>query len=516
MSNALSEYVSLLIKDSQSMSQINMQKHIIVSERSDCSNDILFREQKQRYLKRIVILGFGSIGSGLLPVIYDLFQDPDITVITADERNSKVAESYPINHKVQRVTKENYASVLQQHLTNGDFLVNVSVDVSSLDLISWCQTHEVLYIDTVIEPWEGNYTDPSKPMQERTNYFLRQELLQYKASSASPTTAVVAHGANPGLVNHLVKEALLLIAARAGATAAPPRTREDWVRLAHDLGVKAIHIAERDTQRRAAPKQRGEFVNTWSVDGFVAEASQPSELGWGTHERAVPADAGRHPPSALHHPAVGCPSIFLARPGAATRVRSWTPGEGPMHAFLITHNESVSIADYFSGVVGGRPYRPTVLYAYHPCDAAVASLHELAGRGLRPPERRTVLGPDDVLDGADELGVLLLGSPHGSLWYGSRLSAAQARAAAPHNTATTLQVAAAVAAGMRWAAEHPREGVVEADALPHDRILGLCRPYLGDLVAAWTDWTPLHGRSGLFPEPADPDDPWQFVNFRVA
>ena len=465
---------------------------------------------------QIVILGFGSIGSGLLPLLYDTFHEPKITIITADDRNENIAKSYHVAHKVMSITKDNYSAILEQHLDQGDFLVNVTVDVSCLDLIAWCQTHEVLYIDTVIEPWGGHYTNSSRPAQERTNYFLREELMKYKRCNEHPTTAVIAHGANPGLVNHLVKEAILLVAARDGVPRAEPRTRQQWVCLAHDLGIKAIHIAERDTQRRAAHKERGEFVNTWSVDGFIAEGSQPSELGWGTHERKLPDDAGRHPPDPAADPAVGCPSIFLHRPGATTRVRSWTPGEGPMHAFLITHNESISIADHFSGVVDGAPYRPTVLYAYHPCDAAVASLHELAGRGLRPQERRTVLGPDDVLDGADELGVLLMGSPHGSLWYGSRLSIAQARAAAPHNTATTLQVTAAVAAAMRWAVDHPRAGIVEADDLPHARVLGLCRPYLGDVVAAWTDWTPLEGRSGLFPEPADPDDPWQFVNFRVA
>ena len=58
---------------------------------------------------------------------------------------------------------------------------------------------------------------------------------------------------------------------------------------AQRLGVKGIHIAERDTQRARDPKPRGMFVNTWSVEGFVSEGLQPAELGWGTHEKALPA-----------------------------------------------------------------------------------------------------------------------------------------------------------------------------------------------------------------------------------
>ena len=57
-------------------------------------------------------------------------------------------------------------------------------------------------------------------------------------------------------------------------------------------GVKGIHIAERDTQRARTPKPQGEFVNTWSVEGFVAEGLQPSELGWGTHEKTMPPGGG--------------------------------------------------------------------------------------------------------------------------------------------------------------------------------------------------------------------------------
>ena len=76
--------------------------------------------------------------------------------------------------------------------------------------------------------------------------------------------------------------------------AGEPSSREQWAKLAHTLGIKVIHVAERDTQVTNVPKQVNEFVNTWSVDGFVSEGAQPAELGWGTHERHFPADGGRH------------------------------------------------------------------------------------------------------------------------------------------------------------------------------------------------------------------------------
>ena len=83
-------------------------------------------------------------------------------------------------------------------------------------------------------------------------------------------------------------------------------------------------------------------------------------------------------------------------------------------------------------------------------------------------------------------------------------------------TATVITTATAVVAGMIWAIENPRRGVVDADELDHDRILAIQEPYLGRLVGAYTDWTPLDNREGdLFPEDIDRDDPWQFQNVIV-
>jgi homospermidine synthase len=112
--------------------------------------------------------------------------------------------------------------------------------------------------------------------------------------------------------------------------------------------------------------------------------------------------------------------------------------------------------------------------------------------------------------------VLLMGQRGGVYWYGSQLSIDEARRVAPHNNATSLQVTAAVLAGMVWAIEHPRAGIVEPDEIDFARILEIARPYLGEVVGVRGDWTPLDDRERLFPEDLDRDDPWQFKNIRVV
>jgi homospermidine synthase len=459
---------------------------------------------------RILFIGFGSIGQGTLPlVLRHVGTTPDrITIVTADDAGAAEAAKFGVKVIKEPLTRENFRRVLNPLVGRGDFVLNVSVDVSSIALIKFCWEKGAMYLDTCIEPWPGGYTDPTVPAARRTNYALREEALALRNGNARAPTAVITHGANPGLVSHFVKQALINLAGDLGLEAGNPKTRAEWGDVARRIGVKVVHIAERDTQVSSIPKAPGEFVNTWSIDGFVSEGSQPAELGWGTHERNFPRDGKRHD--------FGCMSaIYLMQPGAGTRVRTWTPNAGHFHGFLITHGESISISDYFTVRDGAQVvYRPTVHYAYHPSDAAVLSVHEFAGRNYILQDRKRIL-MDDITKGIDELGVLLAGHKKNAYWFGSQLSIDEARKLAPYNSATSLQVTVACLSGMVWAMENPNQGVVEPDEMDYKRNLEICMPYLGPVVGKYSDWTPLTDRERLFPEDVDKSDPWQFKNVRV-
>jgi homospermidine synthase len=209
-------------------------------------------------------------------------------------------------------------------------------------------------------------------------------------------------------------------------------------------------------------------------------------------------------------------AIYLMQPGAGTRVRTWTPKAGHFTGFCITHSEAIALADYYTVRDGAQVvHRPTVHYAYHPCDSAIVSIHELVGRNYVQQERQRIL-MDDITKGIDELGVLLAGHKKNAYWYGSQLSTEEARKLAPYNNATSLQVTSAVLAGVVWAMENPNCGVVEPDEMDFRRCTDICMPYLGPVVGQYTDWTPLHERERLFPEDLDKSDPWQFKNVRVV
>jgi homospermidine synthase len=470
--------------------------------------------EKHSFNGKILIIGCGSIGQGVIPLLLKHFTiTPDrMAIVTADNRGENIAKEYGIPFVIDPLLEHNYQDIVKQYVGPGDYIVNVSVDVSSAALIEYCLRNKIFYIDTVVEPWFGYYTDPSLSVSDRSNYALREQALALRTLDLGGphTTAIIAHGANPGLVSHFVKEAILNVARDTGCATEVPKTREAWARLAKELGIKVIHIAERDTQVSPIPKKIGEFVNTWSIDGFHSESCQPSEMGCGTHEKTVPADGREHDFGSK------C-AIYLEKPSFMVKTRSWTPTAKAQHGWVVTHHESISIADYFTLFEDGKAvYRPTVHYAYHPCDGAVLSLDELAANNGELQKEQRLINSEVLPGGVDELGVLLMGHAKNAYWYGSRLSIDEARKIAPHNNATSLQVTSSIVGAMAWALQNPTKGIVDADEIDHEVLMNVARPYLGEMIGEYTDWTPVQGRGKLFPETFDAEDPWQFENFRVS
>jgi homospermidine synthase len=427
-----------------------------------------------------------------------------LVIVSADDEGYEEAKIAGCVFIKGSLTVDNYRVFLADFLSRGDVLLNVSINVSSVALITWCQRYAVHYVDTCIEPWRRNLENGKLPLFERTNYSLRDEVLSLGRQGNWESTALVAHGANPGLSFHFLKRALLDLATICGARSREshdePNTQGQWASLAYALDVRVIQIAERDSQVDIHSKESDEFVNTWSVNGFLAESCQPAEVGWGSHESMLPADASVH--------TQGCrSSICLNQRGAATRIRSWTPAAGEGDAFLISLFDAVAMSDYLSVHRNGRLiYRPTVYYAYRPCDDAQRSLLELEERGWQWQSRSRLL-KDGLNGGEDELGVLLLGPRFGGYWYGSRLSLEEARRQAPCNSATSLQVAAGVLSGLSWVQRHPCAGLVEPGDLAHDFILRTAGRYLGAVGGVMTNWASSDNYAG--------DETYQFGSYLI-
>lgn len=475
---------------------------------------------------RVLFVGYGSVAHCVLPILVKQLQVPpqNITVLDFEDRGDELgAWTVQGLHWIrQRVTPENLDQLLVRFLSAGDLLIDLAWNIDCCDILTWCHDHGVLYINTSVEVWDPYERSDQQHPTAGTLYRRHMALRKLAAGWDAPgPTAVLEHGANPGLVSHFTKQGLLDIAARMESDGKLASVAGDEIRravaeraydqLARKLGVRVIHVSERDTQITREPKQVGEFVNTWSIAGFHEEGVAPAELGWGTHEKSLP-------PLAYEHPEGPRNQICLARMGINTHVRSWVPYQG-IRGMVIRHGEAFTISDRLTVWEEGRAvYRPTVHYAYCPCDAAIASLSELRGRNYRLQDKLRIM-KDEILQGEDILGVLLMGHAYRSWWTGSILSIEHSRTLVPHQNATTMQVAVSVVAAASWMVQNPDCGILLPEDLPHEYVLKIAKPYLGSFVSIPSDWTPLADQADFFGPYGRPDldldDPWQFKNFLV-
>lgn len=473
---------------------------------------------------KILVIGLGGVARCTLPLLFKHLKVPpknytvmDFDGVEAEVRKVTGAGAKFVRNKVER---HNMGELLGQYAGKGDLIIDLAWNIGCNDIVQWCHDHEVLYINTSVELWDPYEGAADKLPPDRTLYVrhmsMRRMIAGWKDSKGA--TAVLDHGANPGLVQHFTKQALQEMGekwlndfpkadgARREKITSALKSRA-WNHLAHQLGVKVIHISERDTQLTREPKRINEFVNTWSIEGFYEEGTAPAEMGWGTHERTLP-------PGAHVHKSGPGNQICLEAFGINTWVRSWVPC-GEITGMVVRHGESFSISEFLTVLEDGHPvYRPTVHYAYCPCDAAINSLHELRMRNyeMQPALR---LMNDDITEGRDELGCLLMGHDYKSWWIGSLLDIEETRKLAPNQNATTLQVAASVLAAVNWMIRNPKAGVLLPDYLPHEEILRDAKPYLGPFYSKPVDWTPLDHWTGLAAHGRKPDekDVWQFGTF---
>jgi len=476
---------------------------------------------------RILFLGCGSVAQCTLPVVLEELEiAPErVTVLDMVDNRDRIASELAkgVTYLVDQITPESLGEVLGRHLQAGDICLDLAWNIDCNEILQWCRDHGVRYVNTSVEVWDPYGDAAALHPLDRTLYVRHMRLRRLIASwpANDGPSAVVEHGANPGLVSHFTKQALEEIAQRAlrertlqASETAIERALADtaYNRLAQLLGVKAIHISERDTQISDKPKEVDEFVNTWSVDGFYEEGVAPAEMGWGTHER-------RLPPNAYQHSGEGPGNqICLGQMAHKTWVRSRVPS-CEIVGMVIRHGEAFTICDHLTVWDGPRPvYRPTVHYAYCPTDAAIASFLELEMRQYRMQPRTRIMN-DEILSGRDELGVLLMGHPYKSWWTGSQLSIDEARALVPHQNATTLQVAASILGALVWMINRPNEGVRVPDELPWREVMDVAYPFLGTCFSGPIDWDPLVTRVDFYDRwngrYYDRDDPWQYTNFML-
>ncbi len=474
------------------------------------------------FKSKVLIIGYGAVSKCTLPILLRHVNIPLEHITIIDLKNKaqdlKAWTTGGLRFFKRKVTKENFDQILSEYLAEGGLLIDLAWNIDCCELVQWCHDHNVMYVNTSVEAWDPDAEKFTASPYEKTLYFRQMKLHELTKDWHDGPTCVVDHGANPGLISHFARQGLCDIARRmiTDDIAPDPKKMENLIReqnfaeLAMETGIKVIHCSERDTQISRSPKIVDEFVGTWCIEGLREEGTAPAEIGWGTHEKELPDKA--------YIPTVGPKNeIFLTKMGVNTWVRSWLPND-EIVGMVIRHGEAFGISDRWTVWKDGVAiYRPTVHYAYLPCDATVASLHELRGRNYELQPKLRILNDWEIISGSDTLGALLMGHPYTSWWTGSILSIEEAKDLAPGQNATTVQVGLGIVTAVMWMIANPKRGFCLPDDLPHEFVLDIARPYLGEFYSGASDWTPLKNREVYFKENPDNDydreDVWQFKNF---
>ena len=197
-----------------------------------------------------------------------------------------------------------------------------------------------------------------------------------RSRAAAPIPAWGASGCSRRRCSRLAED--------TGRPTGLPADRAAWARLMQALGVRGVHIAERDTQAGRDAKPVGSFC-----EHLVGRGVRGGELPAG---RARLGHARRWFPPNGHRHATGCKAAICIDPPGADRGPHLVPAAGPQFGFLVTHNEAISIADYYT--VGDRRRPSTGRPATTPTTPATTR----SCRCTRPSARagcRSASNPDE-------------------------------------------------------------------------------------------------------------------------
>ena len=476
-------------------------------------------ENKRQYNGKIYMFGFGAIGKPILYMILKLtsVNPNNVTVIGKEDRIRGQSYFKPLGVNFMEKTKidgSTYRNILA-NVKQNDIIVDCAYDISTHDMINFCQEKGCHYINSCIEWW--NYKDVNDPIKYSL-YYKHEELEKLnKGFTQKNFNAIISMGCNPGNVSIWTKIGLEKIAKQMNINIDGLTHAE----ISQRIGVEVIHISERDTQKTTKPKQVNEYCNTWSSDAeaFYEESLGCIEASWGTHERVNPQD------NLITDQSIQF--AILSRLCINTIAQSVVPNYGRYFGYVIRHDESNTIGKHLQVVdktTNKITYKPSVYYVYHPCDAAKIAVEELKEKEFNYQDNWRLLTNDLTEDGQDILGLTFYLSNKEVYWIGSLLDTKEAREIYNNEfdkyiNATNVQVVGGYLSGILHMidliAENKNNGIMFPEDLPHNKIWSLSEPFLGKFSFKKIENFKLIKYKKHFTDTNIYTDDWQFENFLV-
>lgn len=460
------------------------------------------------FKNKLLIIGCGSIGTALLPLLikFIVMQPSSITVCDKNaNRFAKISQFVVLGVKTKhiKITKENVDKIIYDlRLGQDDIIIDASYEINTEYMFSLCESAGISFINSAVEIWEK---EPELKPVDYTFYNRFKNLeTKNKLKNVKSNNFIVSLGCNPGNVNIWTLYALEKINKQKDNF-----EYTTYAELAQLMGLKTIHISEKDTQIINKPKRANEYVNSWASDAvsWYDEAFGFLELSWGTHEKKIPDH---------YNPVLSNDyQIIVDSVGCESFAHTYTPISKNVLGMLIRHEESYTIckALTLADSTGKITYKPSVYYIYKPNDSAVAATMEArANNNQQQPTSR--LMTDDIVEGRDELGVTMFFADGDIYWIGSLLDIKEARLLYDNQydgiiNATVTQVVAGYIGGIFHLIESIEQkkyrGLLLPEDIPIAPFIKRTRPMLGPFgLMEVTDWDV---------DCVDQTNLWQFHDF---
>ena len=334
------------------------------------------------------------------------------------------------------ITKENFKEIFGKYLNEGDLFIDFSDTVGTKDILTWCAENNIMYINTGETDWPDNWYSIFDE-----NDFKSEIKEKYKdIENKNKYPIVLQHGNNPGLVSHFVKlgiEYIVKNQLKKDKNLKKLIKENKFNEVAYKLGIKMIHVNDIDLQKVKDEFKDDKLYSTWCIDSFFFEMLSEATVNIGTHEKIDYESECRK---------LNLQKGYLEfnKIAVDTKCRTYYPG-GKFEGYLVPHEETITIAKSLEVKDNENIiYRPTVLFSYLPCDAAKEyfiknrlnsypnpdmnkplDCEEVNGesivRGYRYPNFAEIIYNENIKEGTENVGVLLLGEKFNPVWVGNRI-----------------------------------------------------------------------------------------------
>ena len=212
-------------------------------------------------INKFIWIGYGSIAKSLQELfnLEKLYYDiPYIIIDPLPPTHTELFDNRNVKYIQKAITPENYKRLLKD-ADDKTLIIDLSVNVDTIMLLKWCKLKGSFYINTSIENYESTHKKHTGDVTYddiKENTLLHRELLAEEVM-------------NPGAIQAFFKRGIREYAKMKGKKI----IKGNYAKLSKDLGLKEVIIAEYDSQKTNIKPTRNKFINTWSANGYMLEAT---------------------------------------------------------------------------------------------------------------------------------------------------------------------------------------------------------------------------------------------------